>query len=377
MRVVSPDFEQNIESNNDDIPLYYCDKNDKLKNDNRRALRSLSIASVVTTIFIVIEFLGGYFANSLAVMTDAGHMVSDLLSFFVSIAAIKLAEKEPTKRLPFGYYRAEVLGALVSILMIWTLTAVLVYSAIERTIQQDFKVDAVVMLYTALISVLFNLVMGVILHLGKMPHSHFGASDNHRHEKTTTCTENGTDKVCQEGINNAKCGHDCNQNIIKVPDAPKNNPDQLMSVSNINLRAAFIHVLGDFIQSIGVLAAAVVIKLTDYHLADPICTFLFSILVMLTTFPVVRDSVLVLMESSPRNINLNQLHNDLRLIKGVREVHSLRVWSLTPDKTALCVHLETEKDCDTMVIIHEANEKLRISYRINFITIQVRVATHL
>lgn len=79
----------------------------------RKAERSLYAVSAVTVIFIIIEFLGGYFANSLAIMTDAGHMVSDLLSFCVAIVAIKLAQRKPTKRLPFGYYRAEILGALI------------------------------------------------------------------------------------------------------------------------------------------------------------------------------------------------------------------------------------------------------------------------
>lgn len=79
----------------------------------RKAEQSLYAVSLVTVIFIIIEFLGGYFANSLAIMTDAGHMVSDLLSFCVAIIAIKLAQRKPTKRLPFGYHRAEILGALI------------------------------------------------------------------------------------------------------------------------------------------------------------------------------------------------------------------------------------------------------------------------
>ncbi|VDK88080.1 unnamed protein product [Litomosoides sigmodontis] len=353
-----------IESINDDgEPLYYCDRDYKLDANTRKAERSLYAVSAVTVIFIIIEFLGGYFANSLAIMTDAGHMVSDLLSFCVAIVAIKLAQRKPTKLLPFGYYRAEILGALISVVMIWALTAILVYAAIERVIEQDFDVDANVMLYTAAISVLFNIIMGLILHFGKTTHSHFGVSHSHGSEKTfPNDLENGSCKVYQNTTKDMRCEQDSNANIIKT--------------GNINIRAAFVHVLGDLLQSLGVLTAALIIKFTDYPLADPICTFLFSILVMLTSFSVARDSILILMEASPKHINVDEVYNELCAIEGVRDVHSLRVWSLTIDKIAISVHLDTERTCDSRRVVREANEKLKSKHGIHFITIQAQCMCH-
>ncbi|KAM3716756.1 Proton-coupled zinc antiporter SLC30A8 [Dirofilaria immitis] len=362
----------NIESIDDDTPLYYCDKNNKSNSNTGKAERSLYAVSTVTIIFIILELLGGYFANSLALMSDAGHMISDLLSFCVSITAIKLAQKKPTKRLPFGYYRAEILGALVSIIMIWALTAILVYAAIERIIQQDFDVDATVMLYTAAISVLFNIIMGLILHFGKSTHSHFGMSHNHGSDRTFPIDqEEGVCKVYQNDMKDVRCEQDTNVNIIKTINVTGHDHD-IFKLDNINIRAAFIHVLGDLLQSLGVLTAALIIKFTNYPLADPICTFLFSILVVLTSFSVARDSILILMEATPKHISVDKLYNELCAINGVRDVHSLRVWSLTMDKVAISAHLDIEKSCDSNHVVHEANERLKYKHRIHFITIQAQ-----
>ncbi|KAL3986045.1 cation diffusion facilitator transporter family protein [Acanthocheilonema viteae] len=363
-----------MEGINDGTPLYYCDRNNKSNGNTRKAEQSLYAVSAVTVIFIIIEFLGGYFANSLAIMTDAGHMISDLLSFCVAIVAMKLAQKKPTKRLPFGYYRAEILGALISVVMIWALTAILVYAAVERIIEQNFDVDATVMLYTAAISVLFNVIMGIILHFGKTAHSHFGmSSHSHGNEKTFPIDlEEGSCKVYQNDMKDMRCEQDNNANIIKTVSVTDHDHHMFEFGANINIRAAFVHVLGDLLQSLGVLFAALIIKFTDYPLADPICTFLFSILVMLTSFSVARDSVLILMEASPKHIDVDTLYNELCAIEGVRDVHSLRVWSLTMDKVALSVHLDTEKNCDSNHVVHEVNEKLKYKHGIHFITIQAQ-----
>uniref|UniRef100_A0A8R1TZP7 Uncharacterized protein n=2 Tax=Onchocerca TaxID=6281 RepID=A0A8R1TZP7_ONCVO len=363
-----PNVANTIEGADDGTPLYYCDKNNKESSNTGKAERSLYAVSAVTILFIILELLGGYFANSLALMSDAGHMISDLLSFCVSITAIKLAQKKPTKRLPFGYYRAEILGALVSVIMIWALTAILVYAAIERIIQQDFDVDVTVMLYTAAISVLFNVIMGLILHFGKSTHSHFGMSHNHGGERTFPIDQE--EGICKIYRNDMK-DQDTNTNIIKTMD-PNSHNHNLFKLDNINIRAAFVHVLGDLLQSLSVLTAALIIKFTDYPLADPICTFLFSILVVVTSFPVARDSVLILMEASPKHINVDKLYNELCAIDGVRDIHSLRVWSLTMDKVAISVHLDTEKSCDSNHVVHEANEKLKHKHGIHFITVQVQ-----
>uniref|UniRef100_A0A1I7YH20 Zinc transporter 2 n=1 Tax=Steinernema glaseri TaxID=37863 RepID=A0A1I7YH20_9BILA len=193
------------------------------------------------------------------------------------------------------------------------------------------------MLITAGIGVIFNIVMGLVLHFGKAGHSHFGIS--HSHDSDDHSHDHGHQH-----------GH---------------------SHSNINVRAAFIHVIGDLVQSVGVLIAAVIIKFTKWEMADPLCTFLFSVLVLLTTTTVLRDTLGVIMEATPRHIKLENVENDLMQIKGVQGVHSLRIWSLTLDKTACSVHLDTADSAVANTVVLEANRVLKMNYGVKFITVQL------
>ncbi|MFH4983647.1 hypothetical protein AB6A40_010356 [Gnathostoma spinigerum] len=225
------------------------------------AVRSLLIASVFTILFIIAEFVGGYLANSLAVMTDAGHLLSDLTSFFISLLAISLAKRSPTKRMSYGFHRAEILGALLSIFLLWALTAILVYMAVMRIVHGDFEVDADVMLITAGIAFLFNIIVGVVLYLGKADHSHFGMSHSH------TASHDKKDEKEISEVN-------CTSSHKPYKSKPRN--------SNINVRTALIHVVSDLFQSVGVIIAAFIMKFANWKLADPICTFVFSILVVVS-----------------------------------------------------------------------------------------------
>lgn len=113
---------------------------------------------------------------------------------------------------------------------------------------------------------------------------------------------------------------------------------------NINVRAAYIHVIGDFLQSFGVLVAAIVIYYKpEWNIVDPICTFLFSILVLMTTFTIIKDTLLVLMEGMPKGIDFNDVQNIFMNIPGVKKVHNLRIWALSLDKTALSAHIAIRK----------------------------------
>ncbi|VDK79801.1 unnamed protein product [Litomosoides sigmodontis] len=289
--------------------------------EDRKAERSLVVVAILSAVFIIVEFSGGVLAGSLAIMTDAGHMLSDLLSFIISIIAIRLSRSPANHRLSFGFLRAEILGATISIIIIWVLTTMLVMLALQRIIDNNFDVDTNTMIATASAGVLFNIIMGLVLRYFRCAHSQ-NVGHSHSH-------------------------------------------------ANVNVRAAFIHVLGDFVQSIGVLTAAIVIKITDWKLADPLCTFLFSIIVFITSATVLRDIFFILMEGTPAHINYGKLQNDLLGINGVRTLHSLHVWSLNMDKTALAVHLaidEPEKATETMQV---ASRLIRFKHGIHLATIQI------
>ncbi|CAG0902806.1 unnamed protein product, partial [Cyprideis torosa] len=152
-----------FECSSEDDEARHCHEGRRVVPDYR-ARRKLIIASILCVIFMVGEVIGGYFANSLAIATDAAHLLSDFASFMISLFALWMAHRPPTKKMSFGWYRAEVVGALASILLIWVVTGVLVYIAIERIIHMNFEINALIMLITSGAGVIINLIMGCALH---------------------------------------------------------------------------------------------------------------------------------------------------------------------------------------------------------------------
>ncbi|XP_071510211.1 proton-coupled zinc antiporter SLC30A2-like [Diadema antillarum] len=315
---------------------------------NKGAQRQLLIACCICVLFMIGEVVGGYLAHSLAIMTDAAHLLSDFASFLISIFSLWVARRPATKRMSFGYYRAEVIGAVISVLVIWILTGVLCYLAVQRIMNPDYVIHADVMLITAGTGVGINIILAIVLQSGGGHlHSHGGGRGHHH----LPDEEDGA----TEGEQHAK----------------KNKQ------KNLNVRAAFIHVIGDLIQSIGVLIAAGIIKANpEYKIADPICTFLFSILVLITTMTVLRDAMNVLMEGVPRHIKYAQLREDLDKVPGVRMAHSLHVWSLTTSRAAMAVHLAVDAETNNETVLKMASKMVRKKYDIHFTTIQVELYQH-
>ncbi|XP_071142410.1 proton-coupled zinc antiporter SLC30A2-like isoform X1 [Mytilus edulis] len=316
---------------------------------DKKARNRLILASVLCLIFMVAEIIGGVIAGSLAIISDAAHLLTDFASFMVSLLALLLASRQPTKKLSFGWYRAEILGALSSILMLWVLTGIVVYMAIKRLISNDYDINATVMLIIASCGVAFNLFMGLTLH--QHSHSHGGISHSHDSPaRQNYKTINNQD--VEEGDHSNHSGHS--------------------HQSNINVRAAFIHVMGDLIQSVGVLIAAIMIYFKpEWKMADPICTFLFSIIVMVTTITVVRDILVVLMEGTPRSLNFVEVQGSFYSIPGVKDLHDLRMWSLSLNKIALSVHIAVDPDADPLKVLKLASAMVQKKYGISETTIQV------
>ena len=153
-----------------------------MENVNKTVRCRLTFVCIVCFLLMIAECLGGYFAHSLAIMTDAAHLFSDISGFIISIFSLWLARKPSTNKLSYGYHRAEVIGALGSVILIWGLTIWLVYEAIQRVIYQDFEIQGEIMLITACFGLFCNLIMGKILHSGAhVGHSHGGHSHSHSH----------------------------------------------------------------------------------------------------------------------------------------------------------------------------------------------------
>ncbi|XP_043530497.1 zinc transporter 4 [Chiloscyllium plagiosum] len=268
--------------------------------------QKLWIAMTLYVVFTVGEFIGGYLSNSLAVMTDAVHTLADVLGIAASLVALFLAGRPPSSRFTFGLHRFEALAAVLSVMLIYAVTIGLIYEAVQRTIHQDFEIQADVMIIIAGIGVAVNLIMGVLLNQSSHMHSHSHCQSEH----------------------------------VARGDQ-RNNTEHSHNMDSLAVRAAFIHALGDLVQSVGVLVAAYIIRFKPlYKIADPICTYIFSFLVLCTTFRILRDTGLIFLEGTPRHLDVHRLRDALLKIDDVHSIQRLNVWSLTVGKTAAIVHLK-------------------------------------
>ena len=195
--------------------------------------------------------------------------------------------------------------------------------------------------------------MGLSLTFGGLPHghSHGGSSGGHSHSHShVEIGENHESHAHEKGF----------------------SASTHQGRGNINVRAAFIHVVGDFFQSLGVLIASLIIYFfPSYHIIDPICTFVFSLIVLITTLHIIRDVLNVLMEGIPKGIDIQEVQKTLFNIGGVRKVHNLRIWSLSLDKAALSTHLAVEKGYDPSRILNDALREVKSRYDIYELTIQI------
>ena len=305
--------------------------------DQNDAMKKLFYVSFVCLIFMCIEIIGGYLANSIAIMSDAAHLLSDLFGFVISIISITISKKVATNTMSFGFHRAEIIGALVSVTLIWGLTLWLLYEATVRMIN-PVQVDSIIMIIIAVIGFLFNVVMGIVLSWNGIGHVHI--MHNHKHD----------DEHQHE--------HDDNDD---EHDHKKNK--------NVNLRAALIHVIGDALQNIGILIAGIIIYFfPSYNIMDPLCTYIFSIIVGFTTISILKDCISVLMEGVPMETDLNSIEKDLKSIDGVIDIHDLHVWCLSIGKISMSCHLSCKNPQKTLVIAHKLLKK---KYKISHTTIQV------
>lgn len=387
-----------------------------------KARRKLIIASILCLFFMVAEIVGGILSNSLAIATDAAHLLTDFASFMISLFAIWIAGRPSTQRMSFGWYRAEVIGAVVSVVMIWVITAILIWLAVLRIINKSYEVDAKIMLITSGLAILVNLIIGFQLHhhhghshSAKQPTEGVGkqnadetlknnsqivlaapnATNQETHSSATTPTssrhriekETGGINIAEHGqlyqsmsddaglvnvVSNSGGQTGQNQQHQQQHNFAAPESSSVAVRENINVRAAFIHVLGDVLQSVGVFIAALVIYFKpDWAIADPICTFVFSVIVLFTTFTIMKDALLVLMEGTPNYLHYAEVMNVFLQIEGVERVHNLRIWALSINKVALSAHLAVKPGANPKKILQDATSAVHIKYNFFETTIQI------
>ncbi|XP_060246551.1 proton-coupled zinc antiporter SLC30A8 isoform X1 [Meriones unguiculatus] len=305
--------------------IHHCHSSNKAT-ENRSSKQAhakwrLCAASAICFIFMLAEVVGGHVAGSLAVLTDAAHLLIDMTSFLLSLFSLWLSSRPPSKRLTFGWYRAEILGALLSVLCIWVVTGVLLYLACERLLYPDYQIQASIMIIVSGCAVAANIVLTAVLHQPHLGHNH---------------------KAVQ---------------------------------ANASVRAGFVHALGDVFQSMSVLISALIIYFKpDYKIADPVCTFIFSILVLASTVMILKDFSILLMEGVPKGLSYDSVKALILAVDGVISVHNLHIWSLTVNQVILSAHVATAASQDSQSVQTGIAHVLSSNFDLHSLTIQIESA---
>lgn len=278
------------------------------------AKESLRVAFALTTIILVASVVGGIFANSLALLTDAGHIVTDIFALGLAWFAAVQAERPANERKTFGYHRVGILAALLNAFTLIVIVIFICWEAVQR-LQHPEPVEPWIMFVAAALAVAVNLFIAFVLR---------------------------------------RDGH------------------------NLNVRAASLHVLGDVMASLGVIIAGLLIVLTGWQIIDPILSIAIALLVALGAFRILRETVDILLEAAPRTIAVSQVAADMNEIEGVRAVHDLHVWCIANGMNALSAHvlIENVPSRDSAVILQRLTQMLNQSYHILHTTIQFECNDH-
>ncbi|TKY67388.1 Metal tolerance protein B [Spatholobus suberectus] len=331
--------------------------------ESSKSAKKLSGLIVFYAIVMVVEIIGGIKAHSLAVISDAAHLLSDIAGFSISLFAVWASGWEATPHQSFGYNRLEVLGALVSVQLIWLISGFLIYEAVGRLVLRNASVNGKLMLAIAALGFVLNFIM--VAWIG---HDH-----SHHHHHHHGCQNSGNDHShhqCQTGHDHEK------EKLSKITDEENvtliSSSQRNTNVLNINLQGAYLHVMADMIQSIGVMiAGAVIWAEPEWFIVDLVCTLIFSVLSLGTTLPMLRNIYGILMERTPSEIDINKLENGLRNIKGVQDVHDLHVWAITVGKFVLSCHVVAEPGISSIDLLGTIKHNCEKTYQIQHVTIQI------
>ena len=275
-------------------------------------MKGLVIALSITAGIMLLELAGGFLTNSLALLSDAGHMLNDAVSLALSLFALWLSGKAATARKSYGYHRFEILAALLNGATLFIVAFFIVKEAWERLFAPP-EVAGGAMMLIACIGLLANLASAWAL---------------------------------------------MRKSDIK---------------DNVNVRSAFLHVAGDALGSVGAIAAGALMYFFGWFIADPIISVLVSLLILRGAWGVTRQAVHILMEGTPAAIDLTDVKRTLEAIDGVTDVHDLHVWTITSGMDNLSAHLVIEDGIDEQAVLQKALHAMETRYGIEHCTIQIEM----
>ncbi|WP_232824249.1 MULTISPECIES: cation diffusion facilitator family transporter [Paraliobacillus] len=270
--------------------------------------KALLLSFILIATFMVVEVIGGILTNSLALLSDAGHMLSDAAALGLSLFAFKFGERAATSTKTYGYKRFEILAAFINGITLLAISVYIFWEAYNRFLEPP-NVDGSMMII-AIIGLLVNILVAWILMRGD--------------------TE-----------------------------------------ENLNMRSALLHVFGDLLGSVGAIIAGILILLFNWNIADPIASVIVASLILFSGWRVTKDSFHVLMEGIPNQIDITQVEKCLLSIDGVVDMHDLHVWTITSNFPALSCHLIVDQNHNRDVILQVASKLLLENFKLNHTTIQI------
>ena len=271
---------------------------------------TFKIAIALTAVTLLAEVIGGFWTNSLALLSDAAHVFLDLFALVLSLAAVKLASYPASERHTFGYHRSEVFASFINGLTVFIMALGIMYEAWGRFAAPE-EVKSLPMLIIAVIGLAMNLLAAKALH----SHSH----------------------------------------------------------DDLNVKSAFLHVIGDAAASVGVIIGGVIMYYTGWYLLDALISAAIGLLILTGAGRILRESAHILMEGTPRGLDLADVAASIRSVEGVRDVHHLNIWTVCSHILALSVHIDclAEFEGERAAILHTIEHLLAERFHITHTTVQM------
>jgi cobalt-zinc-cadmium efflux system protein len=279
---------------------------------NSKNLRRVMIALVLTGTFMIVEIVGGIISGSLALLADAGHMLTDTMALALAAMAFHVSKRPPDGKLTFGYQRFQILAAFVNGLSLFAIVGWILFEAVDRFINPN-EILGETMLVVAAAGFLVNLISFAVLHSG----------------------------------------------------------DQ----DNLNIRGAALHVTGDLLGSVAAIVAALVIIYTGWILIDPILSVAVAALILKSAWSLVKRSAHILLEGAPEWLDVQAMQERVvAAVPGVGEIHHVHIWGLTPQELMLTMHMSVTDDVESQSdVVRDTKQFMKDEYGIGHSTIEVDV----
>lgn len=282
------------------------------RKEQHASKKTLWITLLLTLFFTIVEVVGGILSNSLALLSDSIHMISDVFALGLSMLAIYLASRHPNDKYTFGYLRFEILASFINGLALIVISIGIFFEGVMRIIHPQ-EIELSLMMGIAVIGLIVNIVLTFVL------------GHSHKHEQ------------------------------------------------NLNIQSALWHFIGDLLSSIGIIISGIIIYFSGYTIFDPIVSMLVGFIIFFGGFKIIREAYWILMERTPSSFDLSLIREDIKRLDGVEEINDCHLWTITTDVYAFTAHILTTSKINPHELTQQITRLLKDKYHLENSTIQIDV----